>query len=457
MISRPAAAGFVAAVVALAGCALPVSEASPGSSPPVATPASASPAPAAVSAGVASAPAPAPAAAAPVSALERALQATWADTPGGSCLMVADGAKVLFERNPDLPVVPASTMKLLTATAVLTRIDPHSRLSTPVLATAPPDATGTVHGDLWLVGGGDPVLGTLPYGAHFARQPRMVNALEVLADRLVAAGVRRVTGRVIGDDGRYERVRYLPSWPARYAADDETGPLSALSVNDGFLSWSPAPVPFADPAAGAAGVLNGLLQQRGVAVGGLPASGTAPAGAVEIAALPSPTIAELVGQMLLDSDNDTAELLLRELGLRVLGQGTTDAGRRVAVDTLARLGLPMLGVHMVDGSGLDRGNRVTCRLLVSILTSSPVRATLASALPVAAQTGTLYKRFLATPVAGHLRAKTGSIRSVATLAGQADGPGGRTLTFAFEQNGVGPRQGSLLQDALGHDLVLNPG
>jgi serine-type D-Ala-D-Ala carboxypeptidase/endopeptidase (penicillin-binding protein 4) len=367
--------------------------------------------------------------------------------------MVSDGAEVIFERNPDTAVTPASTMKLLTATAALTQIDPDARLRTPVVAAAAPSSDGTVEGDLFLVGGGDPVLGTLPYGAHFPRQPRLLSTIEVLADRVVAAGVRHVTGRIVGDDGRYERLRYLPSWPSRYQSDHETGPLSALTVNDGFERWSPL-VAFADPAAGAAGVFNDLLRERGVVVDGGPASGTAPAQGVELAALDSPTIAELVDAMLLDSDNNTAELLLRELGLRVLGAGTTDAGRRVVADALSHLGLPMAGVTIVDGSGLDRGDRVTCRLLNAILTSSPVKTIVTRGLPIAAQTGTLYKRFLATPVAGHLRAKTGSITSVAGLAGYADGADGGTLTFAYEQNNVGGGEGQDRQNELGHTLVL---
>jgi D-alanyl-D-alanine carboxypeptidase/D-alanyl-D-alanine-endopeptidase (penicillin-binding protein 4) len=394
------------------------------------------------------------AAAAPATGLLGALDGTWSRTTGGSCLMVADGAHVLYERNPDSPVVPASTMKLLTAVAVLSRIDPASRLQTPVLAATPPDAEGVVHGDLWLVGGGDPVLSTAAYSAHFERQPRLTSSIEALADRVVASGVRVVTGRVVGDDGRHERLRYLPSWPARYVSDHETGPLSALSVNDAFDRWGPD-VPFGDPATGAAGIFNELLRQRGVRVGGLPGSGTFPPGAVELAALPSPTIAELVQEMLRESDNSTAEILLRELGLQVLGSGTSDAGRRVVDDTLRRLGLPMGGVRVVDGSGLDTGDRVTCRLLIALLTSPATREVLEGGLPVAAQTGTLYKRFLATPVAGHLRAKTGSIRRVAGLAGHADNVAGSTLTFAYIQNGVRTaRQGSALQDELGFDLVL---
>jgi D-alanyl-D-alanine carboxypeptidase/D-alanyl-D-alanine-endopeptidase (penicillin-binding protein 4) len=212
-------------------------------------------------------------------------------------------------------------------------------------------------------------------------------------------------------------------------------------------------VPFGDPAAGAAGVLNALLEQRGVQVDNDPASGTAPSGAAEIAALDSPTIAELVDDMLLNSDNTTAELLLRELGLRVRGAGTTDAGRAVVVDTLRELGLPTAGVNVLDGSGLSHDNRVTCRLLVSILNSTPSRAIITRGLPIAAQTGTLYKRFLATPVAGHLRAKTGSVTGVAGLAGFADGADGASLTFAFEQNNVSSSDGQDRQDELGGVLV----
>jgi D-alanyl-D-alanine carboxypeptidase/D-alanyl-D-alanine-endopeptidase (penicillin-binding protein 4) len=367
--------------------------------------------------------------------------------------MVTDGTRVLYERNPDAPVAPASTMKLLTAAAVLQHLDPGSRLRTPVVATSPVEGDGTLNGDLYLIGGGDPVLGTMPYGAHFTRHSRLINAIENLADRIVAAGVHHVTGRIIGDDSRYERLRYLSSWPPKYQTDNETGPLSALTVNDAFEQWSPKLVPFADPAAGAAGVLTALLRERGVQVDNDPASGTAPTGTTEITALDSATIGELVDDMLLNSDNTTAELLLRELGLRVHGTGTTDAGRQVVLDSLNELGLPTAGVSVLDGSGLAHGNRVTCRLLVAILNSAPSRAIITRGLPIAAQTGTLYKRFLATPVAGHLRAKTGSITGVAGLAGFADGADGRTLTFAYEQNNVGSKDGEARQNDLGMVLV----
>jgi serine-type D-Ala-D-Ala carboxypeptidase/endopeptidase (penicillin-binding protein 4) len=384
--------------------------------------------------------------AAPADPTASGLEAIWAAGPQSACLAVSDGDRVLFERNPDAPLVPASTMKLLTGLAVLEAFRPDERLRTPVLSLAPP-VEGVVEGDLYLVGGGDPTLGTLPWGASFRRQPQLVTAIEVLANRLVEAGVREVRGRVVGDDGRHERVRYLPTWPSRYVL--QTGPLSALTVNDAIDGYGPGAKPFTDPAAGAAGVLAGLLRERGVTVHGGAASGHLVPGSVELAAVESPTMAELVGQMLRESDNQTAELLVRELGLRVHGRGTSAAGTAALHETLRDLGLPMAGVNVLDGSGLDPQNRVTCRLLSAILLRG--HPDVDRGLAVAAQTGTLYKRFLATPVAGHLRAKTGTIRAVSSLAGHVDTASGRRLTFAYVLNGTSG-EGYALQDLLGHHL-----
>ena len=117
--------------------------------------------------------------------------------------------------------------------------------------------------------------------------------------------------------------------------------------------------------------------------------------------------------MLRESDNGTSELLVKEIGLQVAGEGSTAAGTRVVLETLRLLGLPTVGVKVVDGSGLDPGNSVTCRLLVTLLDAQGSGGTIDRALPVAGQTGTMSKRFLATPVAGRLRAKTGSIKGIA--------------------------------------------
>ncbi|HSH22776.1 MAG TPA: D-alanyl-D-alanine carboxypeptidase, partial [Acidimicrobiales bacterium] len=140
--------------------------------------------------------------------LTQALQKIADSTPASACLLVTEGAHVLFERSADQPLMPASGMKLVTAAAALERLGPDERLRTEVVAVAAPTA-GVIDGDLWLVGGGDPVLGTGPWAASFIRQPQLHTSLEELADRVVDAGVTEVRGRVVGDDSRYDRQRQV--------------------------------------------------------------------------------------------------------------------------------------------------------------------------------------------------------------------------------------------------------
>lgn len=388
--------------------------------------------------------------------LVQALHGISSSGPQAACLLVTQADQLLYEHQADLPLAPASGLKLLTATAVLAHLDPGERLRTTVQAAAAP-AGGVVDGDLWLVGGGDPVLGTQPWAAHFTRQPALFTPLEALADRVVEAGVSEVRGRVVGDEGRYDSVRAVPSWPARYLRANEVGPLSALSVNDGFASWEGTGEVFADPPAGAAGVLTDLLRQRGVIVGGEAASGNAPGDAATVAGVDSPTVAELVRQLLRESDNGTAELLIKELGRRVAGEGSTAAGARVVSDTLTSMGMPTQGLVVVDGSGLDPGNRVTCRLLHAVLEAGEAGGPLPEGLPVAGTSGTLTQRFLVEGLSGQLRAKTGSIRGVASLSGFAVSRGGFDLTFSFILNGIDRFDDALpLQEELGQAMVRHP-
>ena len=371
--------------------------------------------------------------------------------PQPSCVAVSEGERLVFEAGPDVPVVPASTLKLITAATVLTHIDASETLRTAVV-TGAPLTDGVLGGDLWFVGAGDPVLGTQAYGETFERQPALRTSMEALADRIVASGIRSVQGRIVGDETRYDTVRYVPTWPDRYRQTDEIGPLSALSVNDAFATFDRGSEPFPDPPSGAAGVLTELLRARGIEVVGEPGAGaTPPEATTEVASIDSPPVLELVGQMLRESDNGTAELLLKEVGKRVAGEGSTAAGAAVAEATLADLGLELAGVDVVDGSGLDRGNRVTCRLLLDLLQEVDAGGEVEGGLAVAGVTGTLARRFLDTPVSGRLRAKTGSLNNIAALAGYADTRNEGELTFAFVLNGLelradpGPAQSALAE------------
>jgi serine-type D-Ala-D-Ala carboxypeptidase/endopeptidase (penicillin-binding protein 4) len=378
--------------------------------------------------------------------LRRSLDAVL-DDPGlgpareRTCLVVEEAGHALYARRPAEPLVPASNLKLLTAAAVLKRLGPDLRLRTEVRAgpgTSPGD--GVVDGPLWLVGGGDPLLATGDYTASFRHQPQLRTPLESLADQVRAAGVRDVRGGVLGDEGRYDRQRYVPTWKPDYVDDADVGPASALTVNDNFVRWQPHHDPAPAPATNAAAVLTGLLQQRGIVVGAPPGEGTAPAGTV-MASVESPPMAEVVGEMLRESDNLTAELLVKELGRRHGRGGTTAAGVEVVRSTLAGEGFDLAGLVTYDGSGLDRGDRATCALLIGLLRREGDDSWVSRGLPVAGRDGTLAERFVGTPADGRLRAKTGSLDNVAGLSGWVDGGQDHTLAFALLANGL-PRSAS---------------
>ena len=358
--------------------------------------------------------------------------------PGdGTCFVVNTGNHILASHGADTPLIGASTQKLLVAAAALSTLGPDSTFTTRVVAAQAP-SDGAVD-RVWLVGGGDPVLATGDYASFLQSQGKthgdVVTSLETLADAVVAKGVRSIPGGVVGDDSRYDRQRYLPTWKDSYRTDGEIGPMSALTVNEGFGTWSPArKVVVDDPTRNAAARLTDLLRARGVQVGA-PDTGNAPGTATEIASVVSPPLHAIVGSMLSSSDNLTAEMLTKELGVHASKDGSTAAGVAAIAAKLKELGVPIADGSLKDGSGLDRGDRVTCANLVAALTLAdrPGLATLYDGLPVAGQSGTLFDQFVGTPLAGNFRGKTGSLDGVTGLTGVFDL--GRRIRFAFLDNG----------------------
>ena len=371
--------------------------------------------------------------------LVAALQPAVAALGGQSCVAVSGPAGRLFDHQAATALVPASNAKLLTGFAALRILGADTRFRTDVVGAAP-DGVGTVAGDLWLVGGGDPLLSTAPFRARVKYGDRMAaTPLEGIADAVVAAGVRHVTGSVVGDESRYDAQRAVPSWPGRYQAEGQIGSLSALAINDGrdfaAIDGQPSPGgPSAEPAVAAASALAELLRQRGVAVDGGAGSGKAAGGAKPIASVDSPTVGEIVAEMLTYSDNTTAELLTKEIGVRAAGKGTTAAGLDAIVGELRKAGLATEGLTLLDGSGLDRGDRVSCATLDALLDQSGAEGDLADGLPVAGTTGTLADRFRGSPAAGKVKAKTGSLRDVTSLSGWVTTDRGADLSFSIVVN-----------------------
>jgi len=349
-----------------------------------------------------------------------------------ACLVVRVGDRTLYARNPDQPLIPASALKLLTAEAAVMVLGADTRLVTTMKADAPP-AGGVVAGDLQVVGGGDPIIETDADAARNERQPVIRTRMEDVAQAVVAAGVRQVTGGVRADEGRYDTERARPGWKPTYQSSGQVGPLSALLVDDG---QDAASKPVGQPALQFAQVLTDMLRALGVQVGGGPSVGRA-TGAATVATKDSLPVRDLVAQMIRESDNTTAELLVKEMGRAAGGPGTTEAGLAAVKGALAGKGLDVGPLAARDGSGLDRADRASCSLLLSALVGPGRRSQLAEVLPVAAKSGTLQKRFVGSSVVGRLRAKTGSLDEVSSLVGWVDPTReAAPVAFAVVANGV---------------------
>jgi D-alanyl-D-alanine carboxypeptidase/D-alanyl-D-alanine-endopeptidase (penicillin-binding protein 4) len=396
-------------------------------------------------------------------ALDLALADFIAQSPQPACLIVESGGQRIVDLNATEPVVPASNLKLLVATAALEQLGADRVFTTSAAASTDVGEGGVLEGDLWLLGGGDPLLGTDYYLAGLEQPEQPHTRFEALADQLAERGVTQITGGVIGDDTRYDNLRTIESWPERGLTRSQPGPFSALSVNDGFETYpldpesDESPEPAEDPPLMAAEVFTDLLAERGIQVDGTPGANVAPDNLLTLASVDSPPMREVVGQMLEISDNTTAELLVKELGLQRLGEGSTEVGTQAVVEILSGLGLPMDGVVMRDGSGLHDENRVTCDLLIALLERAGEDSDLAAGLAVAGQSGTLVERFLDTFVSGRLRAKSGFLDESTALSGFVDTLTGIDVLFAYVANGADLDADDVdLQEQLANALVRYP-
>ena len=396
--------------------------------------------------------------------LQASLDEVVAAFPPASCLVVYLDGEEVYAENPTLPLVPASAQKLLTSFGVYAILGADHTFETSIVSEVP-IVEGVVDGDVYLVGGGDPLLATADYAGRYEQQPHFRTAIEELADALVAAGVREINGAVLGDESRYDLERYVPEWPSRFTneSQNQTGPLSALTVNDGFVRYDPNPAPSlatasTEPAVFAAAFFDDLLEEREVIIRQSAGAGQAPVGATTLASIASDPVSVVTNQMVDVSDNMGAELLLKEIGREASGLGTTNDGAVAIENALRSAGFSVAETDMVDGSGLASENRVTCRLLAEILDDDS-SAPILDGLAVAGQSGTLLERMVGTEAEGKVRAKTGRLNEVGALAGTAEALDGSTLTFAWIVNTTDlypVEEMMAAQDAVALELVAYP-
>lgn len=343
--------------------------------------------------------------------------------------VVLDGATgTALYSNGDAPMIPASTLKLVTSLVTLETVGPETRFATRVV-----DAGG---GHLVLVGGGDPFLTSAANPAYPADA-----STEALAAATATAlkGIGATTISLGYDASLFAGPAWNPAWPQGYWP--EVTPVSALMVDHG-IDGNGKRQP--DPAAMAAQAFAAQLGAQGIAVSAV-APDQAPAGAGEVARVESMPVRLMVQQTIEYSDNDAAEALFRHIALATGRPGSSDEAAAAVQAHLAARGLWQDGDAVVDGSGLARGNQMRPSQLATIVAQALASDTLrplVDGLPVAGATGTLRTRFASDqtmPGRGLVRAKTGSLNEVSTLAGYVVTIDGSVLPFAVMANGVDPK------------------
>jgi D-alanyl-D-alanine carboxypeptidase/D-alanyl-D-alanine-endopeptidase (penicillin-binding protein 4) len=352
----------------------------------------------------------------------------------------------LFAERSTVARAPASVEKLYTATTALELMGPQETLSTAVLGSGHLAPGGRWEGNLYLHGGGDPTFGSALFvGLHYGGLGATVSRLALEVRR---AGVRSVSGSVDGDESYFDSLRGEPS--SGYAFDPELeGSLSALAFNRGETGGQAGAHA---PAAHAAYELRGAMRAQGIAVHG-GAAAVAPAGASALASVRSPTLAQLLGLTLPPSDNYFAETLLKDIGARYGGAGSTAAGAKVVRREMARF---HIHPHLLDGSGLSHSDRTSPIEVVTLLASiahTPLGATLRNDLAVAGHTGTLSERMRGTPASGRCQAKTGTLIGVSNLAGYCQSASGDVLAFAFFDDGIETSKAHTIQDSMAISLA----
>ena len=391
----------------------------------------------------------------------------------GIVVVAADGSH-LFTRRSRVAMTPASTLKLVVAATALDSLGPKHRFETRFVGTSPPDADGTLHGGLWLVGAGDPMLDSK-------------NVREGVG-ALARSGIKRIDGPLEIDDTSFAGPEQNPRWDPDDLSYDYAAGTNAIALDGGVVEFDVTPgapggdarvrpVPenqaivfsgairtsgygsetfvtierkpqldrvadgtpseyeidghiaagetqkYYKPVLGiaqyAGGVTATMLAERNIALPASYRAGAAPANATPLWTHRSPPLDFIVSDMLVNSNNHTAETLLRIVGENVRRPGTDDSGIAYEKRELKRLGVPHERMRVYDGSGLAPGDRImplTLAKLIAAQLRGPNADAFVRALPRVGLDGTVKHHTLHAAL-GRTRAKSGHIENVNGLAG----------------------------------------
>jgi D-alanyl-D-alanine carboxypeptidase/D-alanyl-D-alanine-endopeptidase (penicillin-binding protein 4) len=366
--------------------------------------------------------------------LQRTLNQDLNRQGGDNSALVIDETtdRTLWAYNDTVARLPASVEKLYTTTTTLLKFGANATFETKVLGSGELTPAGTFIGTIYLRGGGDPSLGSslfdhVMYGGSGA-------TMGLLATDLKRAGIQRIQGAIVGDESYFDSLRGGPD--THYRANIETeGSLSALAYDAGFTDLDENELD-ANPPLVATQAFAAALQRAGV---GVPSSthistGITPKSATLLTAEKSPTLATLVRLTNSPSDNFFAETLLKNLGARYGGRGSTASGATVVRSVIGT----DFGLHprLDDGSGLSRYDLTNPRQVVLLLREMQSQPAFLNSLAIAGVRGTMVDEMRHTRGANNCRGKTGTLHDVANLVGYCRAANGNRIVFALMMNGL---------------------
>ncbi|MBM7791399.1 D-alanyl-D-alanine carboxypeptidase/D-alanyl-D-alanine endopeptidase [Tenggerimyces flavus] len=333
--------------------------------------------------------------------------------------------KLLYGKGNDAGYVPASTTKIVTATAVLAALGPQHRFETKVVEGAKP-------GQIVLVGGGDPLLATKAAKGY----PERATIEDLAAATAKELKKRKLTQVDVLVDANLFKQPISPQWEPQYVPGSVVSRITALWVNEGRTRPGARPRS-KDPARAAGQAFAEALVANGIKAGA--SEGTAANGAEVIARVESAPLDEIVEHVLTTSDNEGAEVLARHVALSQDLPATFGGAIEGVQAVLGQLGVDATDLRIYDGSGLSRQNKLTPNAISSVLALAahpdhPELRAVLTGLPVAGFSGTLDERFggeASDPGEGVVRAKTGTLTGIASLAGVVTTKDGALLTFAL--------------------------
>ncbi len=426
----------------------------------------------------------------------------------GAMIVSLTRGDTLFEQNADTMMQPASTMKMYTSAVALDQFGPDYTFRTPALRDAPVGTDGTLAGNLYLRGVGDPSM-----SARFWHQEE---PMDVLAKAIAAAGIKHIRGDIVGDPSAFDEKLVPDGWKTSYLGAAYAARVSALSLNEnlvwvvvkpdgnkasvtldpattaiplessvrvsgggggqisasrrsdgtisvrGSIGSRSGPLKYSlvvdNPALFTTGALRASLMKVGVTIDGQTRLGATPENATQVAAVASPPLAQIIGEMDRESINVFAELLFRASAHAATNRvGSAETGLANLRDFMSKkVGAPGTMVDVMDGSGLSQLDHVTPRSMVELLGyvhQAPWGPVFHAALPVEGESGTLKRHGKGAPSRGNLHAKTGTTNTVAALGGYVTAKNGEVLAFSLIYNGSDRWNAKAAMDQIGATMA----